>query len=179
MRQLKARMTVRQRRFIAEYVVDLNATKAAIRAGYAEKSAPHWAWQMLHWRPAIAEAIAAALKAREERTLINADRVVQQLARIAFADIRQLVRRDAGDHVVLKPLDEMSEDQQAAIAEIAWAEGAVRIKLADRRAALDSLARHLGLSGKLPNSTALRAPDQLPAREILRRKLAALAGDKE
>src|SRR5258708_11844441 len=86
-RQMNARMTLRQRRFVTEYVVDFNATQAAIRAGYAAKGAAHQAWQLLNWRPNIAEAVGEGMKARETRTLITGDKALQEIPRIAFFHI--------------------------------------------------------------------------------------------
>src|SRR5260221_6011780 len=90
-RQMNARMTLRQRRFVTEYVVDFNATQAAIRAGYAAKGAAHQAWQLLNWRPNIAEAGGEGVKARGTRTLITAGKARPEIARIAFSDIRRLL----------------------------------------------------------------------------------------
>src|SRR5260370_40523953 len=90
-RQMNARMTLRQRRFVTEYVVDFNATQAAIRAGYAAKGAAHQAWQLLNWRPNIAEAVREGRKARETRTLITADKALQGIARSAVSGIRPLL----------------------------------------------------------------------------------------
>src|SRR5260370_8312147 len=90
-RQMNAGMTRGQGRFVTEYVVDFNATQAGIRAGYAAKGAAHQAWQLLNWRPNIAEAVREGMKARETRTLITADKALQEIARIAFSDIRLLL----------------------------------------------------------------------------------------
>jgi len=67
--------TEREAAFVREYLVDKNATQAAIRAGYSERSAGQYGFDLLK-RPAIRAALAAALKAQAERTLIRADKVL-------------------------------------------------------------------------------------------------------
>ena len=80
------RMTAKQERFVDEYLADLNATQAAIRAGYSEKTARAMGHENLT-KPDIEEAIAEALKARRQRTEITQDRVLEELAVLAFAPI--------------------------------------------------------------------------------------------
>lgn len=75
----------KQQRFVREYLVDLNATQAAIRAGYSERTAKAIGSEVLG-RPAVAAAIAAAQAKRAERTEIDADWVVEKLrANVAAA----------------------------------------------------------------------------------------------
>ena len=71
-------LTAKQERFVQEYLVDLNATQAAIRAGYSEKSAYQTAFETLK-KPEIQDAIAAAQKARAERTEVTQDDVIRGL----------------------------------------------------------------------------------------------------
>lgn len=79
-------MTDKQKRFVEEYLLDLNATQAAIRSGYSEKTAAAIGTENLI-KPEIAKAIQAEMEARSVRTQINQDDVVQELAGIAFAKI--------------------------------------------------------------------------------------------
>jgi phage terminase small subunit len=175
----KPRLTPMQRRFVTEYLVDMNAKQAALRAGYSKRNPGPVAWMLLHKRPAVTEAISKELLAREKRTLISGDRVVQQLARIAFADVRELAQ--AGDDGVdVTSLKSLSDDLAAAIVELSVNGKTVRLKLS-RIEALKTLARHLGLFDKKPNQdepASQHDEDRLPAREILRRKLAQLAGEE-
>lgn len=106
-------LTPKQERFVAEYLIDLNATQAAIRAGYSVKTADQQAHQLLK-KTSVAEAIQAAMKKREQRTEITQDRVLQELARIAFFDVRKLYRPDG----TMKDPHEMDADTAAAIASI-------------------------------------------------------------
>ncbi len=172
-------MTPKQRRFVSEYLVDMNAKQAAIRAGYSKRNPGPIGWMLLHKRPAVIEAISKELLAREKRTLISGDRVLQQLARIAFADVRELAQ--AGDSGVdVTSLKSLSDDLAAAIVELSVNGKTVRLKLS-RIEALKALARHLGLFDKKPSHEEpadQHDEDRLPAREILRRKLAQLAGEE-
>ena len=79
-------MTRKQQLFVGEYLIDLNATRAAIRAGYSEKTAQAIGAENLT-KPIIAEAIATALEARAERTEVTQDRVLEELALIGFAEM--------------------------------------------------------------------------------------------
>ena len=87
---MKPTLTPRQERFAAEYSKDLNATQAAIRAGYSPQSARTQAADLLT-NPNIASAIAEAQAARSRRTEVTADRVVLELARVAFGDPRRVM----------------------------------------------------------------------------------------
>lgn len=89
------RLTARQERFVAEYLTDLNATQAAIRAGYSAKTAKQAGARMLTF-VAVADAIAAAKTKRLERVEITQDRVLEELAILAFSDVTHYVVDDAG-----------------------------------------------------------------------------------
>ena len=102
---------------------------------------------------------------------------------IAFADLRHIIEWDA-DGLRVKALDDMSDADVAAISEIvpgARAKASVRVKLYDKKAALDAIARHLGMF-PLPTAAAARRWRRRPAedpREVLARWLARLAaGDR-
>lgn len=82
-------MTPKQQRFVDEYLIDLNGAQAAIRAGYSPDTAKQMAHENLS-KPYLQLAIAEARKAMQERTQITADKVVTELALIAFADAREL-----------------------------------------------------------------------------------------
>lgn len=77
-----AELTDKQRKFVSEYLVDLNATQAAIRAGFSERTAGSMA-QKLVAKSHIQEAIKAAQSQREKRTLVTVDYVVSSLREVA------------------------------------------------------------------------------------------------
>lgn len=148
-----ARLTRLQQRFVEEYLVDLNATQAAIRAGYSEKTAAIIGHENLQ-KPHIARAVEAAMAERSKRTEITVDRVLQEYARIGFLDPRKFLNEDGSP----KDIIELDDDTAAALAgfevmEIFEGKGDARrfvgylkkYKLVDKKGALDSIARHLGM----------------------------------
>lgn len=146
----RGRLTDRQRRFVEEYLVDLNPGAAAVRAGYGEKSAAS-VGRRLRRLPSVRAAIETAMERRSERLGITQDRVVAELARIAFADIRDFVAWDE-DGVTLRASRELGPGQTACVAEIVESPAktgkGLRIKLHGKTQALTALARHLGPAGR-------------------------------
>ena len=136
-----------QQDFVNEYLVDLNAKQAARRAGYSERTAEQQGYQLLQ-KPLVQAAIEVALLARSKRTQITADEVLKEWGLLAFADMRDYMEWDAGG-VTLKASSELTEDQTRAISEIVEYKtektSTVRVKLHDKRGALDSVAKHLGM----------------------------------
>ena len=116
---------------------------------------------------------------RAERLGVTPERVLQEYARIAFADLRRFA--DWGpDGVVLKSTGALSAADTAAISEITTSgagSGNYRVKLYDKKAALDAIARHLGMFVRPPKPQDDGAPADLAedAREVLARRLARLA----
>lgn len=78
-------LTEKQKRFCDEYLIDLNATQAAIRAGYSVKNADKIGSELLG-KTRVSETISRKIAERSKRTGINQDRVIQELARIAFVN---------------------------------------------------------------------------------------------
>lgn len=175
MQGMKARgssvgLTPKQQQFVAEYLIDLNATEAYKRAGYKAKNsnvAGVEAHKLLK-NPKIADAVTAGMKAREERTHITADRVLQELARIAFFDPRKLL--DASGNP--RSLADLDDDTAAAVAgldllEEYRGEGKDRVfvgyvkkfKIADKNTALTNAMKHLGI---LTEKTELTGKDGAP-----------------
>lgn len=140
-------LTTKQQVFVQEYLIDLNATQAAIRAGYSQKTAEKIGFENLH-KPEIEAAIAEALAAREKRTGVTQDRVIRELARIGFSDIRTLF--DEGGN--LRKMADLPDEVAAAVASVevvtkSLGEGEVeyvhKIKLWDKPKALEMIGRHL------------------------------------
>jgi|GEM_PF-746751 phage terminase small subunit len=132
----------RQRRFVEEYLIDLNAVQAAIRAGYAKNSARVNAFMILR-RPGVMEAVQDAIDARSKRTRIEQDRVLTELAAIAFcdpADIAAVPLNSPAD------IERLLEHARACIAGWGWnARGDFMVKLHNKLPALGMLAKHLGM----------------------------------
>jgi phage terminase small subunit len=89
-------LTSRQSRFVEEYLIDLNGKQAAVRAGYSAKSAEVQASRLLR-NTAVQAALGEAMQARSQRTEVTADRVVAELAKLAFADMRDYWPRRRDD----------------------------------------------------------------------------------
>lgn len=172
----RVRLTPREQRFVAEYTTDLDARAAAIRAGYPQDQARNMGADLLR-RPAIAAAVQATLRARREQVRVTADRVIEEYARIAFADLRHFL--DWGPNgVSLRPKEALSAWDAGAIAEIELPGPngkAARLRLHDKKAALDALARHLGLFDSLARTASSDlAIDGKDPREVLRERLLRL-----
>lgn len=130
-------------RFCQEYLIDLNATQAAIRAGYSEKSARTTAARMLA-NDNIASRVQELFGEREKRTGVTADRVVEELERLAFSDLRDAVEWGSSG-VTLKESTELSRDAAAFVASVSEGKDGVTIKTHNKIAALKLLGEHLGL----------------------------------
>ncbi len=140
-------LTPKQARFVEEYLVDLNATRAAIRAGYSEKTAYSVGHENLK-KPEVAAAIQKAKEVRSERTEITADQVLEELAKIGFAHAGDFFEWGP-DGIRVKPQADLTPDQQAAVAEVSETKtkdgGTVKVKLHDKVGALEKIGRHLGM----------------------------------
>lgn len=136
-----APLTPKQQRFVGEYLVDLNATQAAIRAGYSAKTAGEQASKLL-MKLDVQQAVAAARGVQQERTQITADRVLREIARLALSDPRGIVDEDGR----LKRLHEIDDATAATVAAYEVdSEGSIKYKFWDKNSALEKLAKHLGL----------------------------------
>jgi phage terminase small subunit len=162
-----AELTPKQARFVDEYLIDLNATQAAIRAGYSLRTAEKIGSENLK-KPDVMHEIQSRTTERQEQTGITAERVLQEISLMAFYDV--------GDILLDKPADELTESEAANSAEyivngryviglrspadikrlpeslrriiVGWGYDKNQnftVKLADKSKALDQLARHLSL----------------------------------
>ena len=151
-------MTPKQKRFVEEYLVDLNAAAAARRAGYAKGSA----WRLMRHR-AVAAAIEEAQEKRAQRTRVSADRVVTEIAKVAFGDPRRLFSWGPGG-IELRESSELTEAEAALVSEVSEtrtaAGGTRRVKLHCKMTALTALGKHLGLFGNGRKAALLRAAAQ-------------------
>jgi len=137
-------LTARQDRFAAAFLEEFDASAAARRAGYARQSAPFQATK-LRRHPAIAARIAAGIAQKQRVIRIEADRVLEEYARIAFADIGR-VANWTSKRLRLKPKRRVAIADSAAVERIDAHRGMrLRVTLYDKVHALDMLARHLGL----------------------------------
>lgn len=134
----------KQKRFVSEYIIDLNAKQAAIRAGYSPKGAEPQASRLLS-NAKIQIEIAKAMEDRGKRTGITQDRVLAELSAIAFAKATDYAEIDDDGAVKIKATASLTDEQKKAIAGIKEGANGVEVKLVDKIKALEMLSRHLGL----------------------------------
>lgn len=151
-------LTKKQETFVAEYLTDLNATRAAIAAGYSEKNADKIGSQLLG-NPRVSAFIAEKHGKRINRLEITADRVLQEIAKLAFYDPAAFFEDDGS----LKRIQDLDENTRMAIAGLEVTElfegkdekdgpqqktvyGLLKkIKLTDKGQNLERLGKHLKL----------------------------------
>jgi phage terminase small subunit len=144
-------LTPKQARFVAEYLIDLNATQAAIRAGYSAKTARQQGAENLS-KPDIAEAVSVGKATQLEDAGLTAARVLEELRRLAFVDLRGFFD-PAGN---LKPIHELTAEQGSALAGLevikknaAAGDGIIdtvhKFKVWDKTRTLEALSKHFGL----------------------------------
>ena len=147
--------SLRQQIFAREYVIDMNGTRAAIAAGYAEKAAAQASSQLLR-NTKVSKLIDELQSKRASKLEIKAEKIAEELARIGFANMHDYMSVD-DDGKPFLDLSALTRDQAAAIQEIredttgGSGDGERKLvvrttfKLADKRGALELLGRHLGM----------------------------------
>ena len=145
----------RQEKFCREYLLDLNATQAAIRAGYSETSAGTIGSENMQ-KHAIVARIQELADKRNARLEITTDRILAEYARIGFASVGTFTSvTSAGDPYM--DLSKVGDDDWAAISEVQtedYVDGRgedarsvkkVKVKMHDKLRALDAMAKHVGI----------------------------------
>lgn len=169
-------LTPREQRFIAEYPVDFNGKEAAIRAGYSKRSAAVTASRLLQ-KPAIKQAISTKRQLQIESADLSAARVLEELRRLAFSDIRSLFDEKGNLH----PLHKLTAEQAACIAGVEvviknakagdnQTDTVHKIKVWDKPRSLEMLAKHFTL---LTEKIELHAEDALTQKLLAGRKRVA------
>lgn len=154
-------LTPRQQRFVDEYLIDLNATQAATRAGYSKKTANEQGSRLLA-HVSVSTEIARRMAERAGRVEVTQDMVLRELVKIGFSDIRKVVRwgttevvagtDDDGEPIIetyhgltLVGADAIDDSTAAAISEISEGRDGLKVKLHDKKSALVDIGRHLGM----------------------------------
>ena len=150
----KDRLTAKQERFVSEYMIDLNATQAAKRAGYSERTCEVIGYQLLQ-KPLVAKAISKAQKARAIKLGITADRVLQELAVLAYSDITDYVDIDVTpskavpgayeQSIILRNTSDMPKDKTRVLSSVKEGQCGIEIKLYDKLKAIELIGKHLGM----------------------------------
>jgi phage terminase small subunit len=152
---MSGKLTPRQERFVKEYLIDLNGTQAAIRAGYSARTAKEQAFDLLT-RPHIREAVEKGRARIAAKLDISVERIVNELAKIGFSNMADYMRV-GGDGDPVLDFSGLDRDKSAALSEVTvdrYVEGGgdeardvkrVKFRLHDKRAALVDLGKHLGM----------------------------------
>lgn len=167
------KLSEKQKTFVDEYLKDLNATQAAIRAGYSQKTAYSVGHENLR-KPEIQKTVEEAMKRRSERTEVTQDRVVDELRKIAFVDMGKIVQWNASG-VTYKDSADFPEEAKAAIQSVEESTnahgGTIKIKLYDKIRALELLGKHLAMfDGKAPEKFDESLPYEEWSDEELKKK---------
>ncbi|MBC1231503.1 terminase small subunit [Listeria booriae] len=142
-------LTDKQSKFVDEYLVDLNATQAAIRAGYSERTAGSQGQRLLK-NVEIQNAIAERQKILSEKTSITAQKVLNEYAKIAFSDIKEVLSWDEDGRVSVYQSERIDTSFVQSIQQTTTESDfatiyKLNVKLYDKQKALDALSKHLGL----------------------------------
>ena len=164
-------MTEKQKIFADEYLIDLNATRA-YRAAYPgvkkDETAAVNGSKMLR-NTKVATYIQERMQERQQRTEVTQDMVIQELAAIAFARATDYVKIKSNGSVVVRPTDELTEDQIRSIASIKEGANGIELKLYGKDKALELLGRHLGMWNDKVEVTGL-AESQSKLSELLEQR---------
>ena len=142
-----AKLTEKQQRFVDEYLIDLNATQAAIRAGYSVKTAQEQSARLLS-KVMVQQAIAEQMAERSKRTGVNQDRVVLELAKIAFVNAADVINAEDATIKLSATSDDTAAIQSVKVKIIPTkkGEGIEReVRLNDKLKALELMRKHLGM----------------------------------
>jgi phage terminase small subunit len=163
----------KQARFAAEYLIDLNATQAAVRAGYSEKTAESQGCRMLK-NVKVAAVIQENMNKRAARIEITADKVLQEIAKLSFANLQDFYNENGS----LKEIHSLPRDVAAALSStkinLTEACAVQEIKLHDKKGSLELLGRHLKL---FTDKTELTGEGGGPVQTITRIELVPLGDD--
>lgn len=154
MPQSPTKLTPKQRKFVDEFVRHRDAAMAAVKAGYSKRNPAQSGYQLLN-NPKVASVVEQRLATIATACDVEAQRVVQELARIAFADILEYVEYDPDEEVSLrvKALEEIRPGARAAIREIKEGKFGVELKLEPKMPALRELAKITGAVDEDPSTT--------------------------
>ena len=142
-RNAYSNLSSKRQRFVDEYLIDNNATQAAIRAGYSENSANEQGARLLAYdsvRKALEEKRAVVA---EENQLKISD-VIEELKKIAFSDVTQVMSFSA-KKAKIKPSRSLSEDAKKSISSVSQTQNGLTVKLHDKVKALELLGRYLNI----------------------------------
>lgn len=175
-------LTTKQAAFVREYLIDLNATQAAIRAGYSAKTAGRVAGQVMQ-KPAVQQALRKAMNERSKKTEFSANDVLKELKNIVKFNVKAIYNPDGS----LKNITDLEDDVSAAISSVKTRHEmdgdkpvvVTEIKTHDKNKAVDMAMRHFSLFNDKLNvnvtvqdvMAAFPEPIQKQIREALAKKI--------
>lgn len=140
-------MTLKNQRFVDEYLIDLNQTQAAIRAGYSPRSA-HNQGERLMKNAEVHTRIAEAMAELSKRTGVNQERVIRELARVAFINATDVINMSDATIKSDAGRDDTAAISSVKVKTIPTEEGEIverEVKISDKLKALELLGKHLGM----------------------------------
>lgn len=181
-------LTEQQKRFVDEYLIDLNAKQAAIRAGYSLKTAQEQSSRLLS-NVKVQAAIREAIATRSERTQVTQDDVLKELCLIAFSDINNCISTDESGAVRIKPLDKLPGGASRTIKKIKQKvvtiasdgekevlQTTTELEFYDKVKSLELTGKHLGMFQEKP-SESLPKPEESPLLDALKDRVEGVWGD--
>jgi phage terminase small subunit len=154
----RGKLNDKQLSFCREYLVDLNATQAAIRAKYSQKTAYSIGFDLLK-KPEVQKEIARLRDKELAKSEATPERTIQEIARVALSSMKNYVSFGPGG-VTIKDSSELTDDQLACVAEVSENitenGGTVKFKLHDKLRALDMLGKYHKLFSEKPDTAAAR-----------------------
>lgn len=155
-----AKLNAKQRRFVEEYLIDLNATQAAIRAGYKRSEYTDTNAAKLLENTSVAEAIEKAMAERSKRTGISQDRVLEEIAKLAFVNAADVIDMDSVTVLPGVAREDLACIKSVKVKRTTKGKNVIEereVQFYDKKASLELLGRHLGmfkdkveLSGAVP-----------------------------
>lgn len=169
------KLTDKQEQFCIEYLLDLNATQAAIRAGYSKHTAQRIGSENLS-KPLIKDRIHELRKTLQINTLVTAERVVNELAKIGFSNLKEYLKSDNAITDISKLPDDVAAAVESIQTDIRHDSGdsdgyteKVKIKLHSKLGALTDLGRHLGIFEKDNSQKPILLEQSLTEAELMKR----------
>ena len=162
-----SKLTPKQELFAQEYIIDLNATAAATRAGYSAKTAHTIGWENLQ-KPEVSARISELMQSRSKRTEITQDRVLEELARVGFVRISDVVDLETGRIRAGVTDDDIAAVSAVKVKSIPSEDGEIverEVKLSDKLRALEMMGKHLGMftdQVRLTGDVGVKIVDDIP-----------------
>lgn len=145
---MAGRLTEKQKRFVDEYLIDLNATQAAIRAGYKRSEYTDTNANKILENTRVAEEIEKRMAERSKRTGINQDRVIQELAKIAFVNAAEVIDVNTATVLPTAKPEDLACIASVKVKRTTKGKSVIEereVRFYDKKDSLVQLGKHLGM----------------------------------